>query len=86
MECVITLDDDIEPYMSLSLIHIFIPQVIEELRKLGRPDIIVTAGGVIPAQDYDFLYKAGVAAIFGPGTPVAYSAAKCLEILLGKEA
>ena len=62
-----------------------IPQVIEELRKLGRPDIIVTAGGVIPAQDYDFLYKAGVAAIFGPGTPVAYSAAKCLEILLGKE-
>ena len=63
-----------------------VPQVIEELRKLGRPDIIVTAGGVIPAQDYDFLYKAGVAAIFGPGTPVAYSAAKCLEILLGKEA
>ena len=63
-----------------------IPQVIEELRKLERPDIIVTAGGVIPAQDYDFLYKAGVAAIFGPGTPVAYSAAKCLEILLGKEA
>ena len=63
-----------------------IPQVIEELRKLGHPDIIVTAGGVIPAQDYDFLYKAGVAAIFGPGTPVAYSAAKCLEILLGKEA
>ena len=63
-----------------------IPQVIEELHKLGRPDIIVTAGGVIPAQDYDFLYKAGVAAIFGPGTPVAYSAAKCLEILLGKEA
>ena len=63
-----------------------IPQVIGELRKLGRPDIIVTAGGVIPAQDYDFLYKAGVAAIFGPGTPVAYSAAKCLEILLGKEA
>lgn len=62
-----------------------IPQVIEELRKLGRPDIVVTAGGVIPAQDYDFLYKAGVAAIFGPGTPVAYSAAKCLEILLGKE-
>ena len=38
-----------------------IPQVIEELKKLGRPDIMVTAGGVIPAQDYDFLYKAGVA-------------------------
>ncbi len=61
-----------------------IPQVIAELEKLGRPDIIVTAGGVIPAQDYDFLYQAGVAAIFGPGTPVAYSAAKCLELLLGK--
>lgn len=59
-----------------------IPQVIAELEKLGRPDILVTAGGVIPAQDYDFLYKAGVAAIFGPGTPVAYSAAKVLEILL----
>lgn len=59
-----------------------IPQVIAELEKLGRPDILVTAGGVIPAQDYDFLYQAGVAAIFGPGTPVAYSAAKVLEILL----
>lgn len=59
-----------------------IPQVIAELEKLGRPDILVTAGGVIPAQDYDFLYKAGVVAIFGPGTPVAYSAAKVLEILL----
>ena len=47
---------------------------------------MVTAGGVIPAQDYDFLYKAGVAAIFGPGTPVAYSAGKCLELLLGKDA
>lgn len=59
-----------------------IPQVIAELEKLGRPDILVTAGGVIPAQDYDFLYQAGVAAIFGPGTPVAYSAAKVLEIFL----
>ena len=63
-----------------------IPQVIEELKKLGRPDILVTAGGVIPAQDYEFLYNAGVAAIFGPGTPVAYSAAKVLEILLGEDA
>lgn len=59
-----------------------IPQVIEELDKLGRSDIFVTAGGVIPAQDYDFLYKAGVVAIFGPGTPVAYSASQCLELLL----
>ena len=61
-----------------------VPQVIEELKKLGRPDIIVIAGGVIPAQDYDFLYKAGVAAIFGPGTSVAKAACQILEILLGE--
>ena len=59
-----------------------VPQVIDELSKLGRPDIIVVAGGVIPAQDYDFLYKAGVAAIFGPGTSVAKAAVQILEILL----
>jgi methylmalonyl-CoA mutase len=59
-----------------------IPQVIEELKKSGRPDIIVIAGGVIPAQDYDFLYKAGVAAIFGPGTSVSKAAVQLLEILL----
>ncbi len=59
-----------------------IPQVIEELKKLGRPDILVTAGGVIPAQDYDFLYKAGVAAIFGPGTPVAHSAKVVMQLLM----
>lgn len=59
-----------------------VPQVIEELKKLGRPDIIVIAGGVIPAQDYDFLYKSGVAAIFGPGTSVAKAAVQILEILL----
>jgi len=61
-----------------------IPQVIEELKKLGREDIVVTAGGVIPVQDYDFLYKAGVAAIFGPGTPVAKSAAAVMDILLAE--
>jgi methylmalonyl-CoA mutase len=59
-----------------------IPQVIEELRKLGREDIMVIAGGVIPAQDYDFLYKAGVVAIFGPGTSVSVAAKKILEILI----
>lgn len=59
-----------------------IPQVIAELKALGRPDIIVIAGGVIPAQDYDYLYKAGVAAIFGPGSPVAKAACTILEILL----
>ncbi len=61
-----------------------VPQVIEELKKLGRPDIIVVAGGVIPAQDYDFLYKAGVAAIYGPGTSVAKAACQILEILQGE--
>ena len=59
-----------------------IPQIIEELKKLGREDIIVIAGGVIPAQDYDFLYKSGVAAIFGPGSPVAKAACQILEILM----
>lgn len=59
-----------------------VPQVIDELSKLGREDIMVVAGGVIPAQDYDFLYKAGVMAIFGPGTSVAVAAKKILEILI----
>jgi methylmalonyl-CoA mutase len=59
-----------------------VPQVIEELKKLGREDILVIAGGVIPAQDYDFLYKAGVAAIFGPGSPVTTAAITILELLL----
>jgi methylmalonyl-CoA mutase len=59
-----------------------VPQVIEELKRLGRSDIIVIAGGVIPPQDYDFLYKAGVAAIFGPGTPVTKSACEIMRILL----
>jgi len=59
-----------------------VPAVIEELRKLGREDIIVIAGGVIPAQDYQYLYDAGVAAIFGPGTSVATAGRKIMEILL----
>ena len=59
-----------------------VPQVIEELKQLGREDILVIAGGVIPAQDYDFLFKAGVAAIFGPGTSVAKAACEIMEILL----
>ncbi len=59
-----------------------IPQVIDELKKLGREDILVIAGGVIPPQDYQFLYDAGVAAIFGPGTSVSKAAKQILEILL----
>ncbi len=62
-----------------------IPQLIEELKKLGREDIMVIAGGVIPAQDYDFLYKAGVAAVFGPGTSVAKAACEIMNLLLDKE-
>jgi methylmalonyl-CoA mutase len=59
-----------------------VPQVIEELKKLGREDILVIAGGVIPPQDYQYLYDAGVAAIFGPGTSVSKAARQILEILL----
>lgn len=59
-----------------------IPQVISELKKLGRDDIMVIAGGVIPAQDYQFLYDAGVVAIFGPGSSVAKAAIEMLKILL----
>ena len=62
-----------------------VPQLIEELARLGREDIMVIAGGVIPAQDYDFLSKAGVAAIFGPGSSVAKSACEIMNILLDKE-
>ncbi|MDR1526593.1 MAG: methylmalonyl-CoA mutase [Dysgonamonadaceae bacterium] len=61
-----------------------VPQVIAELKKLGREDILVVAGGVIPAQDYDFLYQAGVAAIFGPGSPVTNAAVTILELLLAE--
>jgi methylmalonyl-CoA mutase len=59
--------------------------VIDELKQLGRPDIVVIAGGVIPAQDYDFLYKAGVAAIFGPGSSVTKAACDIMHILLDEE-
>ena len=59
-----------------------IPQVINELKRLGREDILVIAGGVIPHQDYHFLYDSGVAAIFGPGTSVSKAAKQILEILL----
>ena len=59
-----------------------VPQVIAELKKLGREDIIVIVGGVIPPQDYDFLYQAGAAAIFGPGSVISSCAIKILEILM----
>lgn len=59
-----------------------VPAVIEELKKLGRDDIMVIVGGVIPPQDYQYLYDAGAVAIFGPGTSVADAGKKILEILL----
>lgn len=59
-----------------------VPQVIEELKKYGREDIMVIAGGVIPQQDYDFLYKAGVSGVFGPGTVISKSAIDILEKLI----
>ncbi|MCF8223944.1 MAG: methylmalonyl-CoA mutase [Bacteroidales bacterium] len=62
-----------------------VPGVIEELKKHGRDDILVIAGGVIPAQDYKFLYDAGVVAIFGPGTSVSKAARQILEILLSEQ-
>jgi methylmalonyl-CoA mutase len=56
-----------------------VPQLVEELRKQGAVDIIVIAGGVIPRQDYDFLYGAGVKCIFGPGTPIPVCARDVLN-------
>jgi methylmalonyl-CoA mutase len=62
-----------------------VPQLILELKKLGRDDIMVIVGGVIPAQDYDFLYDNGVVGIFGPGTSVSVTAVKILEILINND-
>jgi methylmalonyl-CoA mutase len=62
-----------------------ITQVISELKKLGREDIMVVCGGVIPHQDYQFLFDAGVVGIFGPGTSVSVAAVKILEILSDEE-
>jgi len=59
-----------------------IPQVIQELKDLGRPDILVIAGGVIPPQDYDYLFDAGVAGVFGPGTVISKAAAEILSIMI----
>ncbi len=62
-----------------------VPQLIEELRALGREDIMVVAGGVIPPKDYDYLYQAGVAEIFGPGTVIALAAQKILRRLIAED-
>lgn len=61
-----------------------VPQLIEELKKLGREDIMVIAGGVIPPKDYNFLFQAGVSAVFGPGTVIAKAAQEILEKLMAE--
>ncbi len=63
-----------------------VPQVIEELKKQGREDILVIAGGVIPQQDYQYLFDAGVVGVFGPGTVIAEAAAKILEVMIESRA
>jgi methylmalonyl-CoA mutase len=59
-----------------------VPEVIKKLKELGRGDIMVIAGGVIPPQDYDFLYDAGVFGIFGPGTKISKAAQNILSLLI----
>jgi methylmalonyl-CoA mutase len=62
-----------------------IPEVIQELRALGREDILVVVGGVIPPQDYDYLYQAGAAGVFGPGTVIPKAAKKIIGTLIGEQ-
>ncbi len=59
-----------------------VPQVIAELKKYGREDIMVIVGGVIPAQDYEFLFNSGAVAVFGPGTKISEAAIQILEVLI----
>jgi methylmalonyl-CoA mutase len=61
-----------------------VPQVIEELKRYGRQDIMVIVGGVIPKQDYQFLFDAGAVAVFGPGTKISEAAIKILEVLINE--
>jgi methylmalonyl-CoA mutase len=58
-----------------------VPQLIDELKRLGRDDILVVLGGVIPPQDYDFLYQAGAVGIYGPGTVIPVAAREILDLL-----
>lgn len=61
-----------------------VPETIAELAKIGRDDILVVVGGIIPHADYDYLYEQGVAGIFGPGTKIARAAAQILKVLIGE--
>ena len=59
-----------------------VPETLQALKAIGREDILVVVGGVIPPKDYDFLYEQGVAAVFGPGTKIASAAIAILQLLL----
>ena len=79
------VDNDVHAVGASSLAagHLtLVPQVKQALVELGRPDVLVIAGGVIPPQDYDELYAKGTDAIFGPGTVISNSAARILDALL----
>jgi len=62
-----------------------VPELIRELKEIGRDDIMVVIGGVIPKKDYDYLYNAGVTAIFGPGTVISDAAQEILKLLIEKK-
>ena len=68
----------------LSVLAVWLVQrsELKALQELGREDILVVVGGIVPAQDYDFLYQKGVAGIFGPGTKIAVAAQQILQVLL----
>ena len=81
-ELALQLDVDLVASSSLAAGHkTLVPALIDELKQAGRSDIKVIAGGVIPAQDYEFLQKAGTVAIFGPGTNIVEAAAELLRLL-----
>merc|ERR1719346_740042 len=62
---------------------VLVPDLVKSLAKLGRPDVMIICGGVIPPQDYDFLYKHGVGAIFGPGTKLPVAALEVVNLISG---
>ena len=78
-------DVDMVGFSSLAAGHnTLLPELVEELKKLGRDDIMVAIGGVIPVQDYDFLYKSGAVAIFAPGTNIPEAGIKLLDLLIDR--
>ena len=78
-------DVDMVGFSSLAAGHnTLLPELVEELKKLGREDIMVAIGGVIPVQDYDHLYKSGAVAIFAPGTNIPEAGIKLLDLLISR--